>query len=252
MKRVFSLFLVLIVTLFFNIGLFVNISYSGCADFGDYGDEAKEAAEILGIQSNKGIVKFTDVNVEVKDVFGGDYFDDFNEIVENTQKWNRTNKVDGVGHTLIGDVGPHVLISGGLHTSKGLDHFLTKAANSGVKPNSTPCDLKLLAESRGVDVRDLAQIEELPNGVKRVTMPEEAFNAKQWEKLEDAGIPGGKSLFPDSWGPRDIVNAANKIYKNNNITPTTTGLFEDVINNVKVNIAVTKGKTVSTYPSWVQ
>lgn len=102
------------------------------------------------------------------------------------------------------------------------------------------------------DIKDVAHIETLGNGVVRVEMPRNAFNSKAWWDTVKAGRPGGKTLFPQSWNMRKIFEAINEVIKDIDIPITGRASFEKIVDGIKIRVNTIDEKVITSYPIWIQ
>ena len=102
---------------------------------------------------------------------------------------------------------------------------------------------------------EIVHLEELANGVTRVSLPREAFNRKSWLKSKavidgSRKIEGAKNIFPEAWNKEKIIEAIYKVVdenivdRNNMRTQAIIGEYEGVI----VKVILTNNKVETAYP----
>jgi hypothetical protein len=157
-------------------------------------------------------------------------------IPSSTNQTGASLQPSTLNHILQGDITPVGNLSGGLHTQQGLDDFLT--LRSDIQPS----------------------INSLPNGVKQVTLPKDAFNSKGYSQTVAAsnnglGVPGGKTLFPDTWNGTKINSAVNEVIGQNQIISNKSWakVYEGTVDGVKMRVSTdASGNPTSAYPTWNQ
>lgn len=121
------------------------------------------------------------------------------------------------------------VIAGGLHTWTGLKLFLKQ------RPELT---YKTTTRNK--------------NGVIHILLPEEAFTRRAWDRMQNStsNLPGGKTLFPQTWQESLIVQAIRHVIRYGRHEEHSTGvdIFEGVYNQVRLRVVLREGEFVTAYP----
>jgi hypothetical protein len=154
----------------------------------------------------------------------------FTEIVNNAgPHWS----LSGYKHVIRGelrDLNGLPKLAGGLHTTKGLNEFVSRNKRSGF--SYTLEEVTDFAE-RNLDPSKLL-VRKLPNGVRQVQFPREAFFNS---RAAEISLPyrGGrvrhiKSLWPEDFTSSDLAQAAREAFEKAGAPPpnTITGVFRGI------------------------
>src|SRR5262249_50489620 len=94
-------------------------------------------------------------------------------------------------------------------------------------------------------------MQELPNGVTRVQLPQSSATRKALAVSSPDGLVKGiKTLWPDSYGRAEIAAAGRALLDQN--PGATSGGYSGTYNGVKMFGYVRDGKIMSIYPKWNQ
>lgn len=209
-------------------------SFASLIGIGKSADEIREIGKLVdqtskqidglvaqGVSSGDELVGLVDSNRVLSDL---GYKEEVDTLTDLTKDWQRAGKYHAVRHVVAGDVvGSGKNLQGGLHTVLGYDAFIAS------RPELEP----------------LVDVTLKPNGVRQVLLPREAFNSKGWSDTVD----GRKSLFPESWSIRKIVESTNSVLEGKILTGEKQ-TFEQIVDGVNIRVAVRQGKVISAYPVW--
>ncbi len=143
-------------------------------------------------------------------------------------------------------------LKNGMHTEKGFEHFLAMSKNSG---KNFPIRTVERFSAENFTSEILKQ--KLPNGVTRIQLPKEAWvNSKYYGKAvgdsSDGLIKGAKTLFPESFTPANIAEAAESILVQN--ADSAERALNGVYKGVKIRLLrdYESKKIKSIFPRWNQ
>ncbi len=170
----------------------------------------------------------------------------FTEIVNNAgQYWS----LSGYKHVLRGelyDVAGATKLAGGLHTQKGLNEFIFRNKKHGLSYDIV--EVSTFSE-RNLDPNKLL-VRRLPNGVREVQFPREAFinsDAAQISLPTSDGrrIRHIKTLWPESFTPEDIATAAKEAIMK--AGPNPPGVLQGVYKGIPFTLYYKDGKIRSIF-----
>ena len=147
-----------------------------------------------------------------------------------------------------------------MHTQKSFEYFLKQNADNGLNYKLK----NVTSFSERNTTLDEIYVMELPNGVKQLQLPYEAFKKNSLGKnsygYDDAGnkVRGVKTIMPSSWTDSDVVSATNSILSNPSYLKGSNSYSQKWLgeyNGVKLQIFTDNSsspKVNSFYPFWRQ
>jgi hypothetical protein len=145
-------------------------------------------------------------------------------------------------------------LKGGMHTKAGLDEFKKMNINA----NRVFNEASVNEFKAGKNLTSTIYMQELPNHVVRVHLPDEGINKKTRQRatvtnVNGEEIKGIKTLFPFNWTEIDVKNAGQAVINQQN-GPIKSGAITGTYKGVKVEAYLDEKSGIinSIFPSWDQ